>query len=78
MDDNEHNSFYYTGRTKEALEKYNTALKLNPSHSVALVNMARQLRTSGKIREAEQAYQRSVGKTGFLHHMIQLSLHKKF
>ena len=57
----------YAGRTKEALEKYYTALKLNPSHSVALVNMARQLRASGNIREAEQAYNRFVWNVGFSH-----------
>ena len=46
------------GRIQESLANYNIALKLNPSHSVSLVNMARQLRGAGNIREAEQAYKR--------------------
>ena len=48
------------GRTDEARVNYNTALQLNPNHTVALVNMGRQLRAEGKIREAEQAYRRFV------------------
>lgn len=60
---------YYVGREKEALENYHTALRLNPNHSVALVNMARRLRTSGKVREAEQAYNRFVWKLGSYDHI---------
>ncbi len=52
--------FYFIplGLPAEALKNYNTALQLNPNHTVALVNMGRQLRAAGNIREAEQAYKR--------------------
>lgn len=55
-----HFSPFNAGRTKEALVNYKTALQLNPNHTVALVNMARHLRATGNIREAEQAYKRFV------------------
>lgn len=51
---------FNAGRTKEALVNYKTALQLNPNHTVALVNMARHLRATGNVREAEQAYKRFV------------------
>lgn len=50
--------FALLGRTKEAWENYNKALQLNPTHAVAMVNMARQLRAEGKIRDAEITYKR--------------------
>ena len=50
--------FSLLGRTKEAWENYNKALQLNPTHAVAMVNMARQLRAEGKIRDAEITYKR--------------------
>lgn len=46
------------GRTSEAWVNYNTALQLNPNHTVALVNMGRQLSAAGKIQDAERAYKR--------------------
>ena len=52
--------FLNSGRGKEALVNYETALQLNPNHTVALVNMARHLRGAGNIQEAEQAYKRFV------------------
>ena len=52
--------FLNSGRGKEALGNYKTALQLNPNHTVALVNMARHLRGAGNIQEAEQAYKRFV------------------
>lgn len=50
----------YAGRGKEALVNYRTALHLNPNHALALVSMGRHLRTTGNIREAEEAYKRFV------------------
>ena len=51
-------NFHHTGRTNQAFEQYHAALQLNPKHSVALVNMARELRAAGNIQEAEKVYKR--------------------
>ena len=51
-------SNFLLGKGDAAVKAYETAIELQPSHKVSIVNLGRQLKALGKFKDAEKVYRK--------------------